>query len=291
MLIYLKLLLTGFLWGGTFVAGRFLGQESEPYTSSFLRFFISSVVIVFLNFRNTGGLPRVCLRELLLICLLAFIGILLYGVCFFTGLETVPAGRAAVIVTTSPVCIAVLAAVIFKEELGKITFAGVLCSVSGAAVVISHGEIANIFFRVTRGELLIAGAMSCWVVYSLLGRYLLRAISPLAVTTWSFIAVIPPLFVLAWLEGLPDIIVRLGYTSWISLLFLSIPAGITAYTWYNEGIQAIGAGRTAIFINFVPVSAVLSGYLLLGETIDASLILGTLLVILGATLVNRKKRA
>ncbi|MCD6187122.1 MAG: EamA family transporter, partial [Desulfuromusa sp.] len=41
---YLKLLLMALFWGGTFIAGRLLVGEVEPFAAAFLRFAIASIV-------------------------------------------------------------------------------------------------------------------------------------------------------------------------------------------------------------------------------------------------------
>jgi len=80
-----------------------------------------------------------------------------------------------------------------------------------------------------------------------------------------------------------------GYslTSWSGILFLGIMGTVVAFIWYYEGIKALGPTRAAVFINFVPVSGVILGWLILDETINLSLVLGALLVISGAWLTNR----
>jgi len=52
-------------------------------------------------------------------------------------------------------------------------------------------------------------------------------------------------------------------------------------------IQAIGPTRAGLFINFVPISAVLLAFLILNEPLTASLLTGTLLVCTGTYLANR----
>ncbi|MEJ2674300.1 MAG: DMT family transporter [Acidihalobacter sp.] len=56
---------------------------------------------------------------------------------------------------------------------------------------------------------------------------------------------------------------------------------------YYKGIQRIGAIRASVFINFVPVSAILLGHHFLDETVGWPLALGAMLVIGGVYLTNR----
>jgi drug/metabolite transporter (DMT)-like permease len=45
-----------------------------------------------------------------------------------------------------------------------------------------------------------------------------------------------------------------------------------------------------VFINFVPISAVIMSFFMLGETIDASLLIGAALVLSGIYLTNRPSK-
>ena len=59
------------------------------------------------------------------------------------------------------------------------------------------------------------------------------------------------------------------------------------FIWYYEGIREIGPSKAGVFINFVPISAVIMSFFLLGEMIDASLLIGGALVLSGIYITNR----
>jgi drug/metabolite transporter (DMT)-like permease len=59
------------------------------------------------------------------------------------------------------------------------------------------------------------------------------------------------------------------------------------FLWHYEGFQAIGATRASFFINFVPVSAVLMAFVILGEPLSFALLAGAALVTGGVFLSNR----
>ena len=74
---------------------------------------------------------------------------------------------------------------------------------------------------------------------------------------------------------------------WASLLCLGVLGTAVAFVWYCEGIRRLGTARTVVFTNLVPVFGVLPGWLVLGEPLSASLVLGGVLAITGVFLVNR----
>ena len=66
---------------------------------------------------------------------------------------------------------------------------------------------------------------------------------------------------------------------------------VAGFVWYYEGIQKIGPTKAGLFINFVPVSAVILAFFVLREPMTTSLLLGTLLVVTGVFLTNRRAPA
>jgi len=286
--IYLKLFLTAVLWGGTFVAGRIVAQEVGPAAGSFLRFAVASLLLLVMTRQAEGRLPLPPRKQMLPLLLLGMTGVAAYNIFFFLGLKIIPASRAALIVATNPVFIALGSALLFKERLTAGRTAGIALCLTGAVVVISRGDImALLSHGVGQGETFILGCIVSWVSYSLIGRGVLKEISPLVSVAYACLTGTCILAVPAVFEGMLPAIPGYSLTSWAGILFLGVMGTVVGFIWYYEGIKALGPTRAAVFINFVPVSGVILGWLILAETINLSLVLGALLVISGAWLTNR----
>ncbi|MFI3270620.1 MAG: DMT family transporter [Pseudomonadota bacterium] len=76
-------------------------------------------------------------------------------------------------------------------------------------------------------------------------------------------------------------------TVWLSAGYLGMFGTVLGFTWFYEAVQGIGATRAAVFTCFVPIIAILCGWLMLGEQLTVSLFMGTFLVLSGVRLVNR----
>lgn len=144
-MVYMKLFLTAFFWGGTFIAGRTIAGHVGPFSAAFLRFFIASSLLIALAYRMEENGLRVERRQIIPLVLLGLTGVFSYNMCFFKGLERIEAGRASLIIATNPVFISLLSSYFFRERLTLLKLAGILLSVSGAVVVISRGEVTTIW--------------------------------------------------------------------------------------------------------------------------------------------------
>lgn len=287
---YFLLILVMLLWGGTFVAGRYLAASFHPFVIAFYRFLSASIVLVAATITLQGKLPRLDRWQVLKVILLGFTGVFSYNYFFFAGLARIEAGRASVIIATNPTITALLAPLFLKEEFTPRKLIGVILALIGALTVITRGAPWKIIQEgIGMGEILLFGAVASWVTYTLLGKVALKKLSPLEATTYACLIGTTILFPFALKNGLTDFPLQATAIHWFSIFFLGVLATAIGFIWYYQGIRHIGAARAAAFINFVPLFGLSSGALFLGETPDSSLISGALLVIAGVSLANLKK--
>lgn len=283
---YLRLFLVALFWGGTFIAGRSLAGVVAPVDAAFFRFVFASALLLAIT-AGREGLPRITGRQLLTVIALGATGIFSYNLFFFNGLTLVGASRASLIIALNPVCITLASALIHKEPLPPRRIFGVLLSICGAMIVITRGELQVIFNEgIGKGELLISGCVLSWTLYSIIGKTAMRGLSPLAAVCYSSLAGTLLLFVVSLWQG--NLAAAAGYpaTAWLSILYLGMFGTVIGFLWYFRGMQLIGPSRAAVFINFVPVNAVLLAALILNEPLTLSLLVGGGLVLTGSYLAN-----
>jgi drug/metabolite transporter (DMT)-like permease len=288
MLTYLKLLATMAFWGGTFVAGRMLAGVVPPFQAAFLRFAIAGGILLLVLLRVERRLPRLDRYQMGSVILLGLTGVLGYNVAFFYGLQTVSAGKAGLIIALNPVGIALLSALFGGEPLRLVRTIGVVVSVAGATLVISNGHLSLLAGDVGVGELTLLACVLCWALYSVIGRRAMRGMSPLTAVTYSAIAGTLFLAPVALAQGVMAKIPDYGPEAWASLLYLAVLGTVVGFLWYYQSIHEIGAVRSGVFINFVPLFAMLFGLLILDEPVSLTLLQGGALVIVGAWITNNK---
>lgn len=289
---YLKLVCVALFWGGTFIAGRIVAKEIPHMIAATLRFVIACALLLILAWRMEGGLPKLNRQQIHATFALGATGIFLYNICFFAALERMPAGRTALFVALNPIVTALALAALFHEKLGRVKWLGILIAFVGASIVITRGEflatLRDISHSVGLGELLMFCGVCAWAAYTILGRHALKGLSPIAATTY------------AALWGL--LLLSCGAISQVSqlepghfsfkvvaaIVYLGVFGTVIGFVWYYEGVKAIGATRTAVFNNLVPVFGVSFGALVLHEPILISMVVGGLMVVAGVSLTNRQ---
>jgi drug/metabolite transporter (DMT)-like permease len=237
--------------------------------------------------KTEGRLPRINWGQAMNILFLGLTGIFAYNILFFTGLSLINANRASLIIATNPIFISLFSVLLFKDKLSALKIAGLVLSVTGALVVISSGQISNIFKTgIGRGELAIFGCVISWVSYSLMGKPLMQTLSPMASVCYAAVAGTLMLFFPALGHGLLTNLPTYGFMEWANLFYLGFFGTVLGFFWYYEAIQKIGPMKAGVFINFVPVSAILLSYFILDEPLTREILAGAVLVIAGVYLTN-----
>ena len=291
MKIYIKLILTTLFWGGTFVAGKLAAENVGPFSIAFLRFAIASALLATLAWRIEGGLPALKKSQIIPVILLGLIGIALYNVMFYKGLKVIEASRASLIIATCPIFITIFSAAFFKEKITLLKALGIVISVCGATVVISKGDMSRIVGEgLGRGELYILCCVLSWAIYSLIGKGVMKELSPLTAVSYSSVVGTVGLFIPACFEGLIGNITHLAARDWQCISYLGVFGTVIGFVWYYEGVERLGPTKAGLFINFVPIFAIMCAFVILREQVTLSLAIGAVLVISGVYLTNRKGR-
>jgi len=291
LLVYLKLAAVTMVWGGTFVAGRYLAGSLSPLLAASLRFLLASVALLLFVRLARIPLARPSARQWLQLSLLGFFGIFFYNLCFFYGLQYINASRVSLIVALNPAVIGLASWLVFKERLNRVKILGIAICIAGASLVIvsRNPQLLAGGTDAWLGDLLIFGCVLGWGIYSLCSRELNQTLGPVQTVTYSILLGTAMLWMTCIVRGEVNVvaIAHLGAQQWSSLLYLGVLGSALAYIGYYDGIRKIGATRSGVFIALNPLTAVILGALLLDEPLTLAMCLGGGLILAGIFLCNK----
>jgi len=290
-IVHIRLILAMVFWGGTFVAGRLLAEELPPITAATFRFVTASAMLLSTILIRDKKLPSLSIKQWGAMALLGLSGVFAYNLFFFTGLQTIEAGRASMIIAINPVITTFLAILFFGERCNFRSCIGMILSVCGAYIVISKGQMAMIFQGNAGGigELYIVGCVISWSAYTLIGKKLLKDIEPLIAVAYSCTTGAIFLTITALFSGQLTEIENLTKTGIACIFYFAFFGTTLGFIWFYDGVKKLGASRAVMYVNLVPVSGVLLGTLLLGEHLGRSLLVGGIFVFWGIYLINQNK--
>lgn len=280
--------LAAIIWSGNFIAARGVIKQIPPVTLAFYRWLAAAVIIfpfAASQFRSEWKLVN---RSWHYLFWASFTGITLFNTFVYIGAHYTSAINLALIgTTTSPIIAIVLARIFLKEKIGRLKIAGMVLCISGVIFLLSRGNIQNLLnFHFTKGDGWILLAAFSFAIYNTLVRKKPPGISPV-----NYLFVI---FSFGTLLLLPFYLWELNHTTpvhWNSelfyiILYLGLGASVISFLFWNIAISKLGAGRTALFGNLIPVFSSAEAALLLGEQFTWIHLLSMLLVFAGILLAN-----
>lgn len=277
-------LLLGLIWGSSFLWIEITLEELPPATLTAERLTLAALAM--LVFLAVTRAPRPTRGD---IGHFAVLGAVNAGFPIFIiswGQQFVDSGTAAVLNSLTPIFTLLIAGFLLRtESWSAIRVLGVLIGFAGAVVLASRE------FAFNPGPAAIAGAVGVTIgaaSYAFGAVYIRHRIQStdrylLAGGTLMFAAVYIWILALA-ADGLP--VLPSGAGAVVGLLWLGLLGSFFAYVLYFFLISRLGATVATMVTYVFPVVGVALGVLVLDEVLDARLLLGTGLVVLGITIVG-----
>ena len=273
------------LWASAFSVAKLAMADCPPLLLLTIRFLLAGVVV--LGAAAAFGVPlKLDRRNLLLFATLGVANQAAYLGLGYIGLRSIPSGLSALIVSANPVLAAVLAAVFLRERMTFRKIAGLLLGVGGVAFVVESrlaGGLDPVGIAFT-----IAGLISLVV-----GTILFKRFAPTngfwvgngVQSLTAGVATLP--FALGF-ENVGDIVPTWSLLAAMAyqVLFVSV----FAYLLWFQMLSVSGATAASSYHFLMPPLGMLFGWLLLGEHVAATELLGIVPVALGIYLVTRPTR-
>jgi drug/metabolite transporter (DMT)-like permease len=286
-LVYFLTLLAVAFWGISYVWMKVVFEYYGPITTMFLRLTLSSIFL-FSLLRLLGKSEKIQKQDYLSFVWLSLFSPFFYFIGESFGLRLVSPTIAAVIIATIPVFTPFLGYIAFGERLTRINILGFFISFTGVMIMVLDFEFR--FSASPRGVLLLFFA----VVSALINILFLKSLamkysSATIIKTQNLLGAIffLPLFLIFDFQDF--IVTRPSADAIWALLKLAVFASTLAFMFYTIAVRNIGVARTSIFSNLIPVCTAIFSFFLIGEKIDASKILGIIIVISGLMLTQMVK--
>lgn len=279
------------IWGSTFVFTKLLLLSGLTAANIFtLRFIIAyALLLVYSLTRRKFRLMAASPKDELLMAALGVSGGSLYFLTENSSMNYTTTTNTALIVCLSPLFAALLIAAFYKSErLKGIQIVGTILAAIGVAVVVLNGHF--VLHLSPKGDTLALMACLCWAVYSLIMIPANRRYSTLFITRKVFfygLLSMVPYYILR--PGFPTMETLLRPDIVGNLLFLGCVASMLCFVAWNWVMKKLGAMTATNYVYFNPVTTVLAAWLVLQEQITVYFLTGTVLILLGMFLSEKKR--
>ena len=284
---YSALTLAAILWGGSIVGQKIALGFFSVVEISLLRGVGALLILIPLWWWQEGSRVHFSARDRMIILFLG-LGVLGNHLLTLFGLRYISAATAGVIIGASPALTALLSSLLIRDVPFRAVVGGCVLSFGGVALVSGFGSEAPTGSHPWLGGMLVLLGLVSWALYTIGGRRIMERLSPLTVN-WTTLAIsLLFQFPLLWtdrrvlvmgVEGIP-------LTGWLALGYLVVFATAIGQQAWLYGVQGVGPSRAGVFVNLIPVSALLLSAVVLGETIGLKEVAGIVLILAGVWLVG-----
>jgi len=268
------------LWGGSFFFTAVSLQELPPLTVVFLRVALAAIILLPVLWVYRTRFPE-SLSGWKPFFALALLNNVLPFSLIVVGQTYIPSGLASVLNATTPLFTVLVMAAAGDEKLYARRVAGVIVGLIG--VIILHGQSLDFEAGQSVGILLCLAAAFFYGLAALYARRKLLDSPPLATAAFQLTASSLVMAVVAAAVERPWQLPLPGAATWLAIVGSAALSTALAYIIFFRILRRAGSTNVMLVTLLIPVTAILLGYLVLGETISLREIVGA--VVIGSALL------
>ena len=285
------ILLTGLAFGSSLVASRFGLKQFDPFVYTGLRLVLASLGFlgIYLLDRRHQWPTNPQLWGYTFI--MSILGTAVPMTAMLLSLQFLSSGLAAILITTSPALIVLLAHYFLPDEvLTRRKSVGIILSLGGAVLLALRGEsgLPDIGQSSLVGYGLIAVVLISSSAMTIYARKYLRQFDAFNVTSVQiFIAALVMMPLAVFLVGIN--LQAVNGQGYLALIYSAAAGNVAGFLSYFYTIKQFGATPAAMTGYVIPVVASVAGLLILDETITIGMVVGMGVIIVGLAILNSQK--
>ena len=278
----LSMVFCNVMWGLSFIASKHaLSSGFSPMMLALVRYVMASACLLPMTLMKEKRL-RLRRADILPMALSGLMGITLYYFFEYQGISRTSTVNASLILAAIPILTMVVETVVDRRRMRGPQIAGAVISVAGTAIIVLGGSSEGA--ASLAGDLLILGASVVWVAYIFISRKLRDGYSSLSMNTWQALIALVTLIPMALAD--PCDLGAIPASGWLAAAVLAVICSALCYWLYGNALHEMSPLASAIFINLIPLTTLLGGVMLLGETLTWQAALGGAMIIGSIFLVN-----
>jgi drug/metabolite transporter (DMT)-like permease len=267
--------LLSILWGGSFFFNGVVLRELPPFTVVLLRVTLAALMLLPLLWLYRVRFPTGLSGWKPFIAIGLFNNVLPFSL-IVVGQTFIPSGLASILNATTPLFTVVVMTVAGEEKLQARRIAGVIVGLIG--VTILHGDGLGLERGQGLGILLCLAAAFSYGLSALVARRLPSDVPPLGAATFQMLVSAAMMIVVAGAVEHPWRLPMPGAATWLAVIGLAALSTALAYIVFFQILRRSGATNVMLVTLLIPVTAILLGYLVLGEKISLREIAGALVI-------------
>ncbi|WP_425092462.1 DMT family transporter [Tropicimonas sp. S265A] len=276
---FAPVLVAPFLWAANFIAARAVHEVSDPLWLNSARWDAAALVLLPVLWRDRRNVANALRTHFATLVVLALLGVVGSNTLIYYGLEHASATQVGVVYGFTPFLILLMSRVSGGARLdARQSWAGVI-AFSGVCFILTGGEMAVLQQEATTGAMFVLAGGALWAGYSVRLHRARLTLAPM--TLVAVLATLGALIMLPlmWVRPAPAAEAMVPVLSVVA--FLGIAGSALAFWAWGVAVARVGACRTGIGLQMIPVFGALMAWGILGEVPTLAHLIGIVLVVTG----------
>jgi drug/metabolite transporter (DMT)-like permease len=280
--------LVAIIWGLSFLSIKVSVAVLPPMTLASARFALAVAVLPLLAWAAKEKLG-IAWRDVPILAAGGLVGVTIYFLCENNGVARLSASESSLVIGTIPVCTLLAERAFIGTKMSGRTWVGTALSVAGVTLIVLRSGVGGESPSDPVGYLFMAGAALSWVAYAFLTKPVAARYGKINVTFWQSLFGLVGCLPFAFAERGSGAPISLKVA--LNVAYLGLLCSAAGYWLYMSAMDVLGAGKTSVFINLVPVVSVVAAYFILGERLGAGQLAGGAVAVAGVYLATIPPRS
>ncbi len=263
------------IWGLGFTFAKAALGQFPPLLLMALRFSLTALVLVWFVRPPVGMMAR--------IALIALVSATIQYSLTFTGLVDLDVSIAIIVVQLEVPFALLLSTLFLKDHIGWRRAIGMALALGGVVLIAGEprlrGDLAPLF--------LVAGGALTWSIGQVMVKTV-RGVGGFALIAWVAVFAAPQLFLASYLfeDGQIEALAAADWLVWGVIIYLGLIMTAVGYGIWYRLLGLYRVNQVMPFLMLLPVTTMISGGLLLGETITMMTASGAAIVLAGVGFIT-----
>ncbi|MEN0006004.1 MAG: DMT family transporter [Bacteroidota bacterium] len=283
---HIALFLVALIYGANYTIAKIVMDGGYLHPVSFILLRIATATTLFVLFHRLFIKEKIARKDYGRLALCGLFGVAINQLFFLMGLNWTSPINASLIMTTTPILVLIVSAILLGERITSLKVLGILVGAVGAGLLIAYGKKVSFDSQGLLGDLMIFINASSYGLYLVLARKLMKKYHPITVVKWVFI------FGLLYVTPISSpYIVHTDWASfslgiWLAVGYVLVFTTFFAYLFNAYALSVVSPSIVSIYIYLQPLLASLIAILWGVDVLTSVKLLAGTFIFVGVYLVS-----
>lgn len=284
VLVHLALGIVALLYAINYiVAKEVMPEHILPFALIVVR--ATGATIIFWIFSLFREWEKIEKKDFITLFFCALFGVVINQLLFFKGLSITTPINASIILTTTPILVLIVSAVLLGEKITSQKLLGILLGITGAFFLMG-GTKLNFSNQTVLGDILVFINAVSYGIYLVLVKPLMNKYEAITIIRWVFLIGLFFIIPFGWSEFIEIDWIHLPKFAYAIIIYIVVGVTFLVYLLNAWGLRYVNVSVVGFYIYLQPILTVLIASFLGKDSMSITKVIFSLMIFIGVYLVS-----